>query len=72
MCNLVFDPTQLNREYLTEKQAFTTRPSCPHKNIGLFLPNRIAGVILTPVSQPMDLLCEDKMCDLVSAPRKLT
>ena len=53
MCDLVVDPTQLNREYLTSLLALTTRPSCPPK-FGLRLPYRIADVIETNATCYMD------------------
>ena len=43
MCDLVVDPTQLNREYLTSLLALTPRPSCPLQNIDLRQP-RIAKI----------------------------
>jgi hypothetical protein len=48
MCDLVIDPTQLNREYLTVRWPFTTWPSCPLKQYRLMpAPYRIADVIDT-------------------------
>jgi hypothetical protein len=65
MCDLVIDPTQLNREYLTESAALNHSAILPPiKYRQMPAAYRIADVIETIVTYYM-VFCEDKMCDLV-------
>jgi hypothetical protein len=66
MCDLVFDPTQLNREYLTESAGQNHSAILSlFKYRQMSAPYRIADVIETIATYCIWSLCGDKMCDLV-------
>ena len=57
MCDLVFDPTQLNREYLTESAGLDDLAILPPKKYRQMpAPYRIADVIETNATYYLDFL----------------